>query len=782
MQPAPVTKMTIPATLTPLIGRQRLLAAVKQQLAEPQVRLLTLTGTGGIGKTRVALQVLDDAAVLFPDGRHCVSLAPINNPDLVLDTIAHVLGVYQPGARPLLERLAEFFSGRHLLVLDNFEQVARAAPQVAELLAACPTLKVLVTSRARLHLSVEHEFPVPPLALPAIHEALDAAALAHYSAVALFVQRAQAVKPDFALHAGNAFAIAEICRRLDGLPLSLELAAARIKLLPPQAMLARLEYRLQLLTGGPLDLPARQHSLRDTLDWSFNLLDQGEQRLFRRLGVFAGGCSIEAIEATVVLAGEFHFSVLDQAGALLDKNLVYQVEQADGTPRLAMLETTREYALEQLRSAGDESPVRRNHALYYLSLAEAAAPNLSAAQQQQWLDRLELEHNNIRAVLGWAVQGPADDLEVGLRTGAALWKFWAHRGHLQEGRQWLARLLATAAGAGLQESQFYAAALTSAGLLAIRQSDFAGAAGLLEAALGQWQALGDAGRWGAAVTLDGLGWAAAAFGDFGRARQLYEASMRLHGELRTTASAEAADVLAHIGMVEFTAGNAGAAEPYLLQSLAAKRALGESWGAAFALYMLGAGAVKLHRHAEAFSLLEEAHQLSVAIGEQILRVFVLETLAWWLAVQPRIRSARDGVQVLSAAAAMRVKLGQPQPPQWAHFFQQLSGGLRERLGEQEFDAARQLGQQLTPDQAFALCRAQAAPPKLESQATPSPFTMREAEVLRLLASGLSDGQIAEELVLSVRTVHAHLQSVYGKLGVNSRTAAVRAAQERSLLS
>jgi non-specific serine/threonine protein kinase len=771
--------MTIPTVLTPLIGRQQLVAAVIRQLTLPHVRLLTLTGSGGAGKTRVALQVLAETAAVFPEGRYFVSLAPLRDPALVLDTVAQSLGVYQAGEMPVLARLAQFFAGSHLLVLDNFEQVAAAAPQVSELLAVSPALKVLVTSRSRLHLTGEHELIVPPLALPPSQERLDPAALLNYSAVALFVQRAQAVKPDFTLHAENALTVAQICRQLDGLPLSLELAAARIKLLPPQAMLSRLEYRLQLLTGGPLDLPTRQQSLRDTLDWSFHLLAGDEQRLLRRLGVFSGGCTLEAIAATVVQIDEFHPSVLDQVAALLDKSLIHQTEQADGAPRLWLLETTREYALEQLRAAGDEMKTRRNHALYYLALAEEAAPHLSGAQQQHWLDRLELEHNNLRAALEWAAQGQPDELAIGLRLSAALWKFWAHRGHLQEGRRWFRRLLAASEGLSAQAaSSAYTAALTAAGLLAIRQSDFAAAARLLEPALAGWQSQGDAGRWGAAVALDGLGWAAAAFGDFARARDLYAAGLRLHQKLGTEATSEAADMLAHLGMVEFIAGDPDAAQPLLLQSLAVKRVLGEKWGAAFALYMLGAVAVRQKRYDAAYKYLDEAHKLSLALGESILRFFVLETLAWWLADRLDGRSASLGVQVWSASAAQRARLGQPQPPQWALLHRQLLADLRAQLGNASFEAAWEAGQQLTPDQAFALCQSQAAAPVVPAD---SLFTPREAEVLHLLALGLNDSQIAEKLVLSVRTVHAHLQSVYGKLGVNSRTAAVRAAQERKLL-
>lgn len=776
--------MTVPVALTPLIGREPLITSLRRQLEVEHVRLLTLTGSGGVGKTRVALQVLAETGGTYRGGRHFVALAPIRDPDLMLTTVADALGAHQVEPLPLLDQLRRFFVGPQLLVLDNFEHLAPAAGHVAALLAACPELTVLVTSRARLHLSGEYEVPVPPLDLPPEGARLDYATLGSYSAVALFVQRARAINPGFVLNAANAWAVAQICRRLDGLPLSLELAAARSKLLPPPAMLARIEYRLQLLTGGPRDLPPRQQSLRETLDWSYNLLPAGEQRLLRRLAVFAGGCTLEAVEVVTMQHGEANAPLLDQVATLLDHSLVYQQAQPDGTPRLFLLETTREYAAKQLQDAGESTRLRRSHAHYYLAMAEHAAPMLVGDRQQAALDELEREINNLRAALAWAGETTAEgtrdaDLELGLRMHAALWRFWAYRTHLQEGRQSLAVLLARAAGTPVQTGEAYAAALTTAGLLAIRMSDFAGAAAALGAALARREAEGEAGRWGAAVALDGLGWAASAFGDFPRARRLYESALHLHAELGTLATSEGADVLAHLGMVEFMAGDPERARPLLAASLAHKRELGESWGTAFALYLLGAVAVRQGQDGDALACLREAYAISSELGEQLLRTFVLETLSWRLI--DLAHNMRAGVAVYSAAAAMRDRGSMPQPPQWAQLMAEVMARAAQRLGEDACAAAWTEGRQMEPGAAFALGTTPTAEKRPAPVRSGSIFTAREADVLRLLAEGLSDAEIATALVLSVRTVHTHLQAVYGKLGVNSRTAALREARERRLL-
>jgi predicted ATPase/class 3 adenylate cyclase len=397
----------LPVQPTPLIGREQEVATVLVFLRREDVRLLTLTGPGGTGKTRLGLQVAAELSEAFPSGVYFVNLAPINDPAFVVPTLAHTLDVKEIAEQSLLDLLKGSLHWKHLLLLlDNFEQVVDAAVYVVELLATCPLLKVIVTSRAALHVRGEQEFAVPPLTVPDPKHLPDLVALSKYEAVALFIQRAQSVKSEFQVTNANAPAVAEICVRLDGLPLAIELAAARIKLLPPQALLARLGQRLAVLTSGARDVPERQQTLRNTIEWSYHLLDAAEQRLFRRLSVFIGGCTLEAIEAvcTTLDSNTAVVLVLDGVGSLIDKSLLQQTEQEYGEPRFLMLETIREFGLECLMADGEEEVTRQAHASYYLRLSEQAEPELRGTQQALWLSRLEAEHVNFRSALGWALE------------------------------------------------------------------------------------------------------------------------------------------------------------------------------------------------------------------------------------------------------------------------------------------------------------------------------------------------------------------------------------------
>jgi predicted ATPase len=501
-----------------------------------------------------------------------------------------------------------------LLLLDNFEQVIAAGVHVTALLAACPHLKVLVTSREVLHVRGEQEFAVPPLTLPDPRQIHDLAALSQYEAVALFIQRAQATKPGFEVTNANAPAIAEICIRLDGLPLAIELAAARIKLLPPQALLARLGQRLTVLTGGARDVPKRHQTLHNTIEWSYNLLDEHEQRLFRRLSIFTGGCTLEAAEAVCNLDNDQAIDTLDGAASLVDKSLLRQTEQEEEEPRLVMLETIREYGLEVLAASGERENARRSHAAYYLALTEEGQPEPWGKPQAAWLQRLEQEHDNLRMALQWLLEQAetTEDThtrEQALRLGGVLGCFWQARGHASEGRTFLERALARSEGI---TASLRAKALDEAGWLAIYQSDYDRAEVLGKESLALYRELGDAA--GITDTLNQLGWLAKERGNYTSASILYTEALELSRETKNkTGNAWALHGLAYVTMYQ---GDTVQAQTLAQELLTLSKEIGEQDFISRAHRLLGQVALQCGDETTAQNLFEESLAISKQLGNK----------------------------------------------------------------------------------------------------------------------------------------------------------------------
>jgi predicted ATPase/DNA-binding CsgD family transcriptional regulator len=773
----------LPVPLTSFVGREREVTAVADLLRRPGVRLVTLTGPGGVGKTRLAIRVAAEVAEVFPDGVWFVALAPVRDPNLVAPTIAKTLEVRETAERPIVERIAGFLAGRRaLLVLDNFEHVLDAGPVVTDLLVACPSLKVLVTSRSVLRLSPEHDVAVPTLSLPGREgeksrnhgeariapDASPACLLDSSEAVRLFVERAEAADAAFSLTQGNAADVATLCARLDGLPLAIELAAARVRALPPSAMLRRLDQRLRVLTGGARDHPPRLRSLRDAIAWSHDLLTPDEQAVFRRLAAFVGGWTLEAAEA---VAGEDVRSTLDVLGglvSLVDKSLVRQTEGPGGEPRYRMLETIREFGLERLAESGEAEVVHARHAEHFAAFAEAVADPLWADPNQGLnITRVDAEQGNLRAALAWADQrGNATLL---LRLARALRPYWHLRGQFGEGRAWLDRALIVGVDAS---PRLRAAALGAAGLLARFQGDLDRAESLTRASEALSREQGDAE--GLADALRTLGFVAEDRGDHARSLAAREESLRLL--LSLNQPFWIAQAMRLVGAASLRCGDLASAERHAAEALARFRAEGNRFGEALALGDLGNVALRRGEYAQAAELWQV--QLNLTWNAWNFR-YALEAFA---AIALACGEAERAARLLGAAEAYREWLGTTLVPGALPEYERDVAAARAALGEAAFVAAWDEGRRMSPDEARAEA-ARVAPASAASRPDPAHvtgLTPRELEVLRLVAAGRSNREVAATLFISVPTVKRHLTTVLAKLGLPSRTALTAYAHTHGL--
>jgi predicted ATPase/Flp pilus assembly protein TadD len=599
------THHNLPAPTTPFFGRETDSTRLRTWLENPAYRLITLVGPGGVGKTRLSLQVASNLLADFEDGIYFVGLASIRDAGLVAGAIGRALGLRESANQSIEAAIQNFLRTKEiLLVLDNFEHVLDAVVVVAELLAACPRLTVLATSREALRLSGEQEFPVPPLALPTVlrDESLDN--LLAYGAVSLFVQRAQAVSPDFALAPSNAAAITSICRRLDGLPLAIELAAARIRNNTPEQLLTQFETAsaaLPSLTGGARDLPLRQQTMRSAIAWSYDLLDANEQRLFWKMGVFVGGATLEAVEAVCQ----------PQASALLkslvDKGLA-QSNTVDDEQRFTMLETIREYAVEQLVASAEVNALYARHAQNVLEQVGLASPELTGPDQNAWLNRLEREHANIRAALGWALANDQNEIAYGI--GGLLWRFWDMHGHATEGRRWLTAIMAQPSDGVTHLA--HARAANGAGMMAWYQGDYRTASRHLSTCLELYRQLNDLG--GQAVALNNLGMVAWGQGDYEAAYRLYTDCLAMD----TAAEDKMGMAYSHgnLGLVIHHQGNFIQARDHFSQSLAIFKELGNTRHEAFALHNLAMTVYHQNQYDEARRLFEASLKIKETLGDK----------------------------------------------------------------------------------------------------------------------------------------------------------------------
>jgi predicted ATPase/DNA-binding CsgD family transcriptional regulator len=714
----------LPAQVTSFIGRQYELAELQKLVLT--TRLVTLTGPPGTGKTRLAQEAAAALCDSFSDGAIFVSLAPLREPALIANAIAQALDIKESSGESLLARLEQYLSDRHLLlVLDNYEHLLPEVSLVSELLKAAPHLIVMVTSREVLNLYGEHEFPVPPLQLPDLKQTTSLGTLKAYESVELFVQRAQAASPSFALDQANAASVATICVHLDGLPLAIELAAARIKFYAPQTLLLRLGSRLEVLNEGPRDLPVRQQTLRATLAWSYDLLADEEKVLFARLGVFAGGCSLEDVEA--VCSGDLTLPVAVGLESLVNKNLLRQEQNSQGEPRFMMLETMREYALEKLDEQAEAARMNERHARHFMAVVARAAQEFYGPDEAVWLVWLDAQMDNLRAALRWSFDH--HDAETWLQFVNSQIRFWDVRGHLSEGRSCVARLRNLKRAS--EPSKALADALRGIGDVVYLGSDFATAGELYQSALDIYEALGDSvnaahaliglgevateiGDYvsapalfekahhimqqcgdvpGCARALTQWGWGALRVGDMNHARAQLEQGLALF--LTTNDTANISLVYSGLGEIAIRQGELESAQGLLEKSLAMRQALGEKWGIAVSLGSLGWVALRQSDFERAVATLQKSFDIRKEIGDK-------GGMAWCLEKMAQIAQLKDdagrAARIFGAAAAMRVSNASVIDPTDVTGYEQSIEYLRSKLSDDIFNAVWSEGQAMTLEQ------------------------------------------------------------------------------------